>query len=1026
MRLRNYYLYLLLCSTLAGQSLNPKPVKALGAPRLIATQSNPLAVDTANPNWVEGRELYNPSGVAIDNSTSTPAIYITDTRNNRILGWRNVQAAAGAPADIVLGQANQYQTTAGGPGTSSSQGLNGPTGIAVDATGNVYVADSNNNRILRFPTPLATALTQTAQILPDLVLGQPGFSTSGANQSGISASTLSLASGTSVPLYVGMAFDSVGSLFVSDVNNNRVLVFLASGLKSQNNGPAATLVLGQINFTSATAATSALSASTFNKPSGIAIDSTGRLYVGDALGRALVFLPPFVVGSNAARLVGIQTQVQGQPAPPAISITTVGYPQGLTIAGNRLVVVDAADSRAMVFDPYEKWPDPTVAFSPAAYEIIGQNGYSDSGQNRGAFLPTAATLSVPLGAAVSATELFIADGGNNRVLVYEIPNGLPSVGASRVFGQGFTNVNAPNLIEGREFHLISNAGVVGSVVIDRSSTPPHLYVSDPGNNRILCFKDASHVNPGDYADLIIGQTNGLTSVANFPVGDPTKPTNTSLNNPSGLVVDGSGNLWVADAGNGRVLRFPAPFALSGLTPLPAANLVIGQSNFTSQLTSATTTTMHEPVSVALTSDGSLLVSDISQNRILFFQQPLTTGMAATKVIGQTDFFSTVPNGTPADPSRFNGPLGIATDAQDRLYVCDSGGHRVAIFSAPAFLPTTAAQPVFSLTAALSQPIGVTIGPSTATLPGEVWIADAGSNALVHFPPFANLSRSSTPDGSVPVNTPISATYDLFGNLVAADGTNRVLFYVPLISVSNAANYLSRAVAAGSIVSIFPSPTTSNNVLGTQTTNFTSLASPIPLPTVLGDTQVLVNLQPAPLFYASPTQINLPLPTNLPSSGTVDIRVVSQSTGRIYGDADLTLTPVSPGLFTLNATGFGQLAALNEDNTVNGPGNPLTRGHVIQIFGTGQGAVTSGPADGMLDVGLAPTLVRPQIQISTISVPDANILYTGLAPGLIGVWQIDVLVPTTVTAGGSVPVTISLSSVPSNDPSSNLKTTIALQ
>jgi uncharacterized protein (TIGR03437 family) len=112
--------------------------------------------------------------------------------------------------------------------------------------------------------------------------------------------------------------------------------------------------------------------------------------------------------------------------------------------------------------------------------------------------------------------------------------------------------------------------------------------------------------------------------------------------------------------------------------------------------------------------------------------------------------------------------------------------------------------------------------------------------------------------------------------------------------------------------------------------------------------------------------------------------------------------------------------------VNGPGNPLTRGHVIQIFGTGQGLVIGGPPDGMLDTGLAPTVVAPQVQISNITVPAANVLYSGLAPGLIGVWQINVLVPTTVTAGGSVPVIVSLSSVPSGDPTSNLRTTIALQ
>jgi uncharacterized protein (TIGR03437 family) len=1026
LKIRDYCLFLAACGTLSGQSLNPKPVKALGAPRLIATQSSPLAVDTVNPNWVEGREVYNPSGVAIDNSTSTPAIYITDTRNNRVLGWRSTQAAPGAQADIVLGQANQYQTYTGGPGTISTLGLNAPTGIAVDAAGNVYVADSNNNRILRFPTPLATALTSTSQILPDLVIGQANFSTNGANQGGISATTLNIASGTAVPLFAGLAFDSAGSLYVSDVNNNRVLVFPASVLKAQNNGPAATLVMGQVNFTSTTPAPNSLSSSSFSKPGGVTIDYKGRLYVADGLGRVLVFLPPFVLGSSAARLVGIPTQVAGQPAPPAISNTTVGYPQGVAMAGNRLVVVDAADSRALVFDPYENWPDPSVTFSPVAYEIIGQSGFSDHSPNRGAFLPLPSTLNLPLGVAASTTEVFIADGSNNRVLVYEIQgSGIPSAGASRAFGQVFTNVNSPNLIEGREFNFVTSTGVTGTVLIDRSATPPHLYVADSANNRILCFKDASRVNPGDFADLIIGQGNGVTSLANFPVGDPTRPSATSLNGPSGMALDANGNLWVADSGNGRVLRFPAPFAQAG-GGMPTANLVIGQANFTAQLTDSTMTNLHAPIGVALTSDGSLLVSDIFQNRVLYFQQPLASSMAATKVIGQTDFFSSAPNGTPADPAHFNAPAGIATDAQDRLYVCDSGGKRVAIFSSPAFLPTAGAQPVFSLASGFTQPIAISIGPSTATQPGELWVADPGANQLIHFPAFARLSQTSTPDGAIPVNTALSSTYDNFGNIVAADGANRVLFYVPLISVSNAANYLSRAVAPGSIVSIFPAPATSGNVLAASTTNFTSLANPIPLPTVLGDTQVLVNLQPANLFYVSPTQINLPLPSTLPSSGTVDIRVVSQSTGRIYGAADLSLTPVSPGLFTLNATGFGQLAALNDDNTVNGPGNPLTRGHVIQIFGTGQGAVTGGPADGMLDTGLAPTVVAPQVQISTITVPASNVIYSGLAPGLIGVWQIDVLVPTTVTAGASVPVVISLSSVPSTDPSSNLRTTIALQ
>jgi uncharacterized protein (TIGR03437 family) len=323
-------------------------------------------------------------------------------------------------------------------------------------------------------------------------------------------------------------------------------------------------------------------------------------------------------------------------------------------------------------------------------------------------------------------------------------------------------------------------------------------------------------------------------------------------------------------------------------------------------------------------------------------------------------------------------------------------------------------------------VSLIVGPSNVLLPGELWVADPGADAVIHFPPFAKLSQTSAPDGSLQVNTPLSPAYDAFGNLVVADNTNRILYFVPSLTIKNGANFLTRAPAPGSIVSVFPGSTNSPAVLGTSTVNFNSLPNPLPVPTVLGDTQVMVNSQPAPLFYVSPGQINMVLPMNLPTTGTVNMQVVSQSTGQIYGATDLAVTSASPGLFTLNAQGYGQLSALNDDNTVNGPGNPLTRGHIIQIFGTGQGAVMNAPPDGTPPTGLAPSLATPQVQISTIMVPPENIIYSGLAPGLVGVWQIDILVPTTVTAGSAMPVMINLNSVPSNDPASTLRATIALQ
>jgi len=117
-----------------------------------------------------------------------------------------------------------------------------------------------------------------------------------------------------------------------------------------------------------------------------------------------------------------------------------------------------------------------------------------------------------------------------------------------------------------------------------------------------------------------------------------------------------------------------------------------------------------------------------------------------------------------------------------------------------------------------------------------------------------------------------------------------------------------------------------------------------------------------------------------------------------------------------------LAALNgNDNSVNTASKPLVRGQVIVLFGTGQGSVPNGPADGTVAVGPLPTADRPRVVIGGVDVPDANVEYSGLAPGLIGVWQINVRVPQEVTAGNQVSLVVYLRSV-----RSQLSTFIALR
>src|SRR5277367_663058 len=150
-------------SGVAQVALNPSPTRVIG--------QTSLTVSGFNPNLVEGREFYNPLGVALDLSASPPHIYVSDTGNNRVLGWANAASFSnGQVADVVLGQPDLVTTFAQGPNRNNNMrttGLTTPVGVAVDGSGNVYIADCGNNRVLRFPQPFGPGATE----FPDFVIG---------------------------------------------------------------------------------------------------------------------------------------------------------------------------------------------------------------------------------------------------------------------------------------------------------------------------------------------------------------------------------------------------------------------------------------------------------------------------------------------------------------------------------------------------------------------------------------------------------------------------------------------------------------------------------------------------------------------------------------------------------------------------------------------------------------------------------------------------------------------------------------
>ena len=162
--------------------------------------------------------------------------------------------------------------------------------------------------------------------------------------------------------------------------------------------------------------------------------------------------------------------------------------------------------------------------------------------------------------------------------------------------------------------------------------------------------------------------------------------------------------------------------------------------------------------------------------------------------------------------------------------------------------------------------------------------------------------------------------------------------------------------------------------------------------------------PAPITYAGLNQVNaiVPFGLDLSNPAQVEIRQGLASTK--------TLVPVaaaSPAIFTLNATGGGPGAILNQDYSVNSPLNRAARGSVIQVYGTGFGALNPLPADGQLTQVLAATTSAVTAVINGV---PAEVLYAGAAPGLIaGVIQINVRVPDGLSANPATPISLRMGS-----------------
>lgn len=278
----------------------------------------------------------------------------------------------------------------------------------------------------------------------------------------------------------------------------------------------------------------------------------------------------------------------------------------------------------------------------------------------------------------------------------------------------------------------------------------------------------------------------------------------------------------------------------------------------------------------------------------------------------------------------------------------------------------------------------------SNLENELWNSDMtqGPDALGMFAKFVNPTVAN---GKVYVPT-WSNTVAVYG-LLSKRGKPAA---TPAIAaVQNAASYAQGAVSPGSIVTIF-----GQNLAGSNSSS-AELDAAGNVATILGNSLVLFDGLPAPMIFASSSQVSAVVPLGL-SAATTQVQV--EYGGQISSALTLPVAAAAPGIFTAGGSGTGQAAALNQDGTVNSVGNAAAAGSVITLYATGAGPVTPRGLDGTVVTADNPP--QPVLPLSVqVGGQLAALLYAGGAPGEVqGVYQINIQLPAGVT-GSNVPVVL---------------------
>jgi uncharacterized protein (TIGR03437 family) len=805
-------------------------------------------------------------------------IYVADTANNRI---RKINAFG--TITTVAGTGVGGYSGDGGPATQAQ--IQQPYGIAIDPVGNLYIADLGNNRIRRV-SPAGIIST-----FPD--------------------SSLQLNAPRNVVL------DAAGNVYIAEFGGNRILRV------DSRNMPAVIAGTGVAGFDAETASATA---TRISGPTGMFVDSTGVLYFADsgnsrirkvasgtmttvAGGGGQLYLPTAVIGDASGALWIADSgnhHVRKMVQNTITSVPGNGHDLAFDANGNVLEVDGGFLQRLM--------PNNTLI------TIVGEVAFTFHGDGG---LATNAALNSPTGVAVDAGgSIWIADFFNHRIRRVT-PNGF----ISTVVGNSITD-------------LIQTPA---AIALDAVGT---LYIADRSSNQIrrLPVNGTMSVIAGNGGDAGDSGDGGPALQAQF-------------HGPSGLTIDGFGNVIVVDMTNNRVRKV-----------MPSGNVAAfagtGVPGYLGNFSNALDAQFFVPTSACTGPGGSVYIADTGNHMLR--KVTVDGTISAVAGIGYEGYTG---DGGPALNARLKSPRGCAVDSAGNIYIADMANHAVRMVTTDGNIYTIA-------------------GNGTAGFSGD---GGPSQQAVLHLP--------------------YAVAVDAQGNVYVADtGNNRIRRLKPAVPFlgeltqtlgwANAASLQSGPVAPGSVISVFGAG------LGPLDALTATLQSSTILANRLGDTQVFFDKTPAALFYVQDSQINAQVPFE--TAGRTTVKLDVRIRGASIGSANVPMAAAAPGIFTWNG-GTGPAIAMNDGVTLNSASTPAARSSVVTLYGTGGGMTSPGGVDGQVPGAQAAALALPVS--ATIGGQPANVVWAGEAPGNAGMTQFQVVIPSNAPSGAQ-PVQVTIGGISS--------------